>query len=51
MQHLPDDTFAVQPVYLDHQPLQMHPSPSVPGVSAFEIIKASLAKVTSAPHR
>ncbi|KAF9943386.1 hypothetical protein BGZ67_000066 [Mortierella alpina] len=29
MQHLPDGTIAVQPVYLDHQPLQLHHSPNM----------------------
>ncbi|KAF9403894.1 hypothetical protein BGZ94_004472 [Podila epigama] len=29
MQHLPDGTIAVQPVYLDHQPLQIQPSPNM----------------------
>ncbi|KAF9570034.1 hypothetical protein EC968_002348 [Mortierella alpina] len=29
MQHLPDGTIAVQPVYLDHQPLQLHQSPNM----------------------
>ncbi|KAG0055656.1 hypothetical protein BGZ83_007808 [Gryganskiella cystojenkinii] len=34
MQQLPDGTIAVQPVYLDHQPLQMQPSPNmIAGVS------------------
>ncbi|KAG0345913.1 hypothetical protein BG004_002806 [Podila humilis] len=29
MQHLPDGTIAVQPVYLDHQAIQMQPSPNM----------------------
>ncbi|KAF9967750.1 hypothetical protein BGZ70_008411 [Mortierella alpina] len=29
MQHLPDGTIAVQPVYLDHQPIQMQTSPNM----------------------
>ncbi|KAF9208984.1 hypothetical protein BGZ59_010347 [Podila verticillata] len=29
MQHLPDGTIAVQPVYLDHQPMQMQTSPDM----------------------
>ncbi|KAI1320640.1 hypothetical protein EDD11_000163 [Mortierella claussenii] len=29
MQHLPDGTIAVQPVYLDHQAIQMQHSPSI----------------------
>ncbi|KAG0370660.1 hypothetical protein BGZ54_004976 [Gamsiella multidivaricata] len=34
MQHLPDGTIAVQPVYLDHQPLPMQSSPNMVGTSA-----------------